>query len=124
MTLLLRVSMFMRSFSPSPLADDSEMLRLMSEIEDCVSLLPAVAGSTNVQAEIALALQPLRSENAQLRRLVTGRRFCIYCKRARSVFSWSVLNGLFWHCYGVCVTALSVFSVQYFCIRRCVGKAR
>ncbi|KFP59266.1 Coiled-coil domain-containing protein 14, partial [Cariama cristata] len=48
--------------------DDLEMLRLMSEIEDCISLLPAVLGSTNIQAEIALALQPLRSENAQLRR--------------------------------------------------------
>ncbi|KFP17646.1 Coiled-coil domain-containing protein 14, partial [Egretta garzetta] len=48
--------------------DDSEMLRLMSEIEDCISLLPAVAGSMHIQAEIALALQPLRSENAQLRR--------------------------------------------------------
>ncbi|XP_010016555.1 PREDICTED: coiled-coil domain-containing protein 14, partial [Nestor notabilis] len=48
--------------------DDLEMLRLMSEIEDCISLLPVVVGSTNVQAEIALALQPLRSENAQLRR--------------------------------------------------------
>ncbi|XP_050567546.1 coiled-coil domain-containing protein 14 isoform X5 [Cygnus atratus] len=48
--------------------DDSEMLRLMNEIEDCISLLPAVVGSTNVQTEIALALQPLRSENAQLRR--------------------------------------------------------
>ncbi|XP_009982081.1 PREDICTED: coiled-coil domain-containing protein 14 [Tauraco erythrolophus] len=48
--------------------DDSEMLRLMNEIEDCVSLLPAVVGSMNIQAEIALALQPLRSENAQLRR--------------------------------------------------------
>ncbi|XP_032921104.1 coiled-coil domain-containing protein 14 isoform X1 [Catharus ustulatus] len=47
---------------------DSEMLRLMSEIEGSVSLLPAVVGSTNLQAEIALALQPLRSENAQLRR--------------------------------------------------------
>ncbi|NXR67565.1 CCD14 protein, partial [Rhadina sibilatrix] len=47
---------------------DSEMLRLMSEIEGSVSLLPAVVGSTNIQAEIALALQPLRSENAQLRR--------------------------------------------------------
>ncbi|NXQ67737.1 CCD14 protein, partial [Quiscalus mexicanus] len=47
---------------------DSEMLRLMSEVEDSVSLLPAVVGSTNLQAEIALALQPLRSENAQLRR--------------------------------------------------------
>ncbi|NXO09314.1 CCD14 protein, partial [Oriolus oriolus] len=48
--------------------DDSEMLRLMSEIENSISLLPAVVGSTNIQAEIALALQPLRSENAQLRR--------------------------------------------------------
>ncbi|XP_062434632.1 coiled-coil domain-containing protein 14 isoform X1 [Rhea pennata] len=48
--------------------DDSEMLRLMSEIETSVSLLPAVVGSTNIQTEIALALQPLRSENAQLRR--------------------------------------------------------
>ncbi|NXH62788.1 CCD14 protein, partial [Rhabdornis inornatus] len=47
---------------------DSEMLRLMSEIEGSISLLPAVVGSTNLQAEIALALQPLRSENAQLRR--------------------------------------------------------
>ncbi|NXR49669.1 CCD14 protein, partial [Hippolais icterina] len=47
---------------------DSEVLRLMSEIEDSVSLLPAVVGSTNIQAEIALALQPLRSENVQLRR--------------------------------------------------------
>ncbi|XP_053926465.1 coiled-coil domain-containing protein 14 isoform X2 [Cuculus canorus] len=51
--------------------DDSEMLRLMSEIEDCVSLLPAVVESTNIQAEIALALQPLRSENVQLRRRLT-----------------------------------------------------
>ncbi|XP_048165939.1 coiled-coil domain-containing protein 14 isoform X1 [Corvus hawaiiensis] len=47
---------------------DSEMLRLMSEIEDSISLLPAVVGSMTVQAEIALALQPLRSENARLRR--------------------------------------------------------
>ncbi|XP_066544131.1 coiled-coil domain-containing protein 14 isoform X2 [Amia ocellicauda] len=48
--------------------DDSEILRLIAEVEDCVSLLPAMVGSTNVQAEIALSLQPLRSENAQLRR--------------------------------------------------------
>uniref|UniRef100_A0A8C3R934 Coiled-coil domain containing 14 n=1 Tax=Cyanoderma ruficeps TaxID=181631 RepID=A0A8C3R934_9PASS len=47
---------------------DSEMLRLVSEIGESVSLLPAVVGSTEVQAEIAVALQPLRSENAQLRR--------------------------------------------------------
>ncbi|XP_044293884.1 coiled-coil domain-containing protein 14 isoform X2 [Varanus komodoensis] len=48
--------------------DDSDILRLLDEVEDTVSLFPAAVGSTNVQAEIALALQPLRSENAQLRR--------------------------------------------------------
>nr|XP_056717132.1 coiled-coil domain-containing protein 14 [Euleptes europaea] len=48
--------------------DDSEILRLLGEVEDCISLLPAAVDSSNVQAEIALALQPLRSENAQLRR--------------------------------------------------------
>ncbi|NXP48275.1 CCD14 protein, partial [Heliornis fulica] len=48
--------------------DDSEMVRLLGEIEDSVSLLPAVVESSNVQADIALALQPLQSENVQLRR--------------------------------------------------------
>ncbi|XP_066490947.1 coiled-coil domain-containing protein 14 [Tiliqua scincoides] len=48
--------------------DDSEILRLLGEVEDCISLLPTTVGSSIVQAEIALALQPLRSENAQLRR--------------------------------------------------------
>ncbi|XP_048389773.1 coiled-coil domain-containing protein 14 [Stegostoma tigrinum] len=48
--------------------DDSEAHRLIMELEDSISLLPTVIGSTNVQAEIALSLQPLRSENAQLRR--------------------------------------------------------
>ncbi|XP_072435440.1 coiled-coil domain-containing protein 14 isoform X3 [Chiloscyllium punctatum] len=48
--------------------DDSEAHRLIMELEDSISLLPTVIGSTNVQAEIALNLQPLRSENAQLRR--------------------------------------------------------
>ncbi|XP_033863672.3 coiled-coil domain-containing protein 14 isoform X1 [Acipenser ruthenus] len=47
---------------------DSEVHRLIREVEESVSLLPTVIGSTNVQAEIALALQPQRSENAQLRR--------------------------------------------------------
>lgn len=75
-------------FFPSPLADDSEMSRLMSEIEDCISLLPAVVGSTNIQAEIALALQPLRSENAQLRRLVSDSVFTANAPKAS-------LTGLF-----------------------------
>ncbi|KAL7826001.1 hypothetical protein SRHO_G00337390 [Serrasalmus rhombeus] len=47
---------------------DSEAVRLISEVEQSISLLPAMVGSTNVQAELALALQPLRSENVQLRR--------------------------------------------------------
>ncbi|XP_060118157.1 coiled-coil domain-containing protein 14 [Heteronotia binoei] len=48
--------------------DDSEILRLLREVEDCISFLPAAVDSSNAEAEIALALQPLRSENAQLRR--------------------------------------------------------
>uniref|UniRef100_A0A8C5QRN6 Coiled-coil domain-containing protein 14 n=1 Tax=Leptobrachium leishanense TaxID=445787 RepID=A0A8C5QRN6_9ANUR len=48
--------------------DDREVMRLISELERSVSLLPAVMGNTHFQAELALTLQPLRSENAQLRR--------------------------------------------------------
>ncbi|KAL2804992.1 coiled-coil domain-containing protein 14 isoform 4 [Daubentonia madagascariensis] len=48
--------------------EDSEIQRLVTEVEACVSVLPAVNGNTNIQVEIALAMQPLRSENAQLRR--------------------------------------------------------
>ncbi|KAM5333958.1 coiled-coil domain-containing protein 14-like isoform 1-T1 [Glossophaga mutica] len=48
--------------------EDSEIQRLITELETCVSLLPAANGNTNIQVEIALAMQPLRSENAQLRR--------------------------------------------------------
>ncbi|XP_045041705.1 coiled-coil domain-containing protein 14 isoform X2 [Desmodus rotundus] len=48
--------------------EDSEIRRLITELEACVSLLPAASGNTNIQVEIALAMQPLRSENAQLRR--------------------------------------------------------
>ncbi|XP_063144843.1 coiled-coil domain-containing protein 14 isoform X2 [Candoia aspera] len=47
---------------------DSETLGVLDEVDDATSLLPAAVENTNVQAEIALALQPLRSENAQLRR--------------------------------------------------------
>lgn len=51
-----------------PFVEDSEIRRLITELEACVSLLPAASGNTNIQVEIALAMQPLRSENAQLRR--------------------------------------------------------
>ncbi|XP_060495737.1 coiled-coil domain-containing protein 14 isoform X2 [Panthera onca] len=48
--------------------EDSEIQRLITELEMCISLLPAISGNTNIQVEIALAMQPLRSENAELRR--------------------------------------------------------
>ncbi|MBZ3874913.1 Coiled-coil domain-containing protein 14 [Sciurus carolinensis] len=48
--------------------EDSEIQRLITEVEACICGLPAVSGNTNIQVEIALAMQPLRSENAQLRR--------------------------------------------------------
>ncbi|XP_036838146.1 coiled-coil domain-containing protein 14 isoform X1 [Oncorhynchus mykiss] len=47
---------------------DSVAERLVCELEQTVSLLPVMVGSSNIQAEIALVLQPLRSENALLRR--------------------------------------------------------
>ncbi|KAL6068862.1 hypothetical protein STEG23_036943 [Scotinomys teguina] len=48
--------------------EDSEVQRLVTEVEACISGLSTVSGHTNIETEIALALQPLRSENAQLRR--------------------------------------------------------
>lgn len=51
-----------------PLVEDSEVQRLITELEACISLLPAVSENTDIQVEIALAMQPLRSENAQLRK--------------------------------------------------------
>lgn len=51
-----------------PFVEDSEVQRLIAELEACIFLLPAINGNTDIQVEIALAMQPLRSENAQLRR--------------------------------------------------------
>lgn len=51
-----------------PFVEDSEIQRLITELEACISLLPVTSGNTDIQVEIALAMQPLRSENAQLRR--------------------------------------------------------
>ncbi|XP_055424390.1 coiled-coil domain-containing protein 14 isoform X1 [Bubalus kerabau] len=48
--------------------EDSEIQRVITELEMCISLLPAISANTNIQVEIALAMQPLRSENAHLRR--------------------------------------------------------
>nr|XP_045002586.1 coiled-coil domain-containing protein 14 [Jaculus jaculus] len=48
--------------------EDSETQRLVTELESCISGLLEVNGHTNIQVEIALAMQPLRNENAHLRR--------------------------------------------------------
>ncbi|XP_073929407.1 coiled-coil domain-containing protein 14 isoform X3 [Castor canadensis] len=48
--------------------EDSEILRLVTELETCLSGLPVVNGNTDTQVEIALAIQSLRSENVHLRR--------------------------------------------------------
>ncbi|KAM4888392.1 coiled-coil domain-containing protein 14 [Thomomys bottae] len=48
--------------------EDSEIQRLVVELEACISGLLAKSVSTNTQVEIALAMQPLRSENAHLQR--------------------------------------------------------
>ncbi|XP_055982463.1 coiled-coil domain-containing protein 14 [Sorex fumeus] len=48
---------------------DTEIQRLITELEACMSLLPAMhENKSSIQVEIALAVQPLRSENARLRR--------------------------------------------------------
>lgn len=74
------------------LVDDSEILRLLGEVEDSVSVLPGPVECTNVQAEVALALQPLRSENAQLRRSVK-------CIRKRNILQ---LRTAVKECVGKC----------------------
>ncbi|XP_048868693.1 coiled-coil domain-containing protein 14 isoform X2 [Brienomyrus brachyistius] len=47
---------------------DCEALRLIAEVEQSINLLPSLVAGSNIQAEIALAVQPLRNENVQLRR--------------------------------------------------------
>ncbi|XP_021490321.2 coiled-coil domain-containing protein 14 [Meriones unguiculatus] len=79
--------------------EDSEVQRLVAEVEACVSGLSAVSGCANVEVEIALALQPLRSENAQLRRQlrILNQRFREQEKTAKALsnhelFSLQSLN--------------------------------
>ncbi|XP_012874779.1 PREDICTED: coiled-coil domain-containing protein 14 [Dipodomys ordii] len=52
----------------STACEDSEIQRLVAELEACISGLLAKSGNINTQVEIALAMQPLRSENVHLRR--------------------------------------------------------
>ncbi|XP_074070779.1 coiled-coil domain-containing protein 14 isoform X2 [Macrotis lagotis] len=47
---------------------DSEIQRLIKEVEEYIFLLPEVAENTQMEGEIALTMQSLRSENIHLRR--------------------------------------------------------
>ncbi|XP_078700666.1 uncharacterized protein LOC144927222 [Branchiostoma floridae x Branchiostoma belcheri] len=51
-------------------ADDPEVKRLAQEVERIVGQLPETRRAADMQTDIDLALQPLRSENSQLRRRV------------------------------------------------------
>ncbi|XP_019636863.1 PREDICTED: coiled-coil domain-containing protein 14-like [Branchiostoma belcheri] len=51
-------------------ADDPEVKRLAQEVERIVGQLPETRRAADIQTDINLALQPLRSENSQLRRRV------------------------------------------------------
>ncbi|XP_078700594.1 uncharacterized protein LOC144927179 [Branchiostoma floridae x Branchiostoma belcheri] len=51
-------------------ADDPEVKRLAQEVERIVGQLPETRRAADIQTDIDLALQPLRSENSQLRRRV------------------------------------------------------
>ena len=48
------------------LGEDMEIKRLITEMQECMDTLQYLP--PDLQAEIGLALQPLRSENSQLRR--------------------------------------------------------
>ena len=47
------------------------MSRLVTEIDSAVDAIPQLGVTFNLQTEIDLAIQPLRSENSQLRRFAS-----------------------------------------------------
>lgn len=49
-------------------AKDVKICRLVKEIDEAINAIPQLASTFNIQTEIDLAMQPLRSENSQLRR--------------------------------------------------------
>ena len=51
-------------------SEDKEIKRLVKDVEDTLETIPQLKSTFSLQAEIDLAIQPLRSENAQLRRFV------------------------------------------------------
>ena len=48
--------------------EDSEVSRLVKEVNEVIDSIPQLGTTFNLQTEMDLALQPLRSENSQLRR--------------------------------------------------------
>ena len=53
------------------LTEDVEVSRLVTEIDSAVDAIPQLGVTFNLQTEIDLAIQPLRSENSQLRRFAS-----------------------------------------------------
>lgn len=51
----------------------------MKDVEDTLETIPQLKSTFSLQAEIDLAIQPLRSENAQLRRFVCHVEISICC---------------------------------------------
>lgn len=94
---------------------DSDAVRLISEVEQSISLLPVMVGSTNIQAEIALALQPLRSENVQLRRSATQRVYRIlnlnYCCRKEYNTSIDMHVSVLQGCVCICIKAINFVTL-------------
>lgn len=61
------------------ISEDKEIKRLVKDVEDTLETIPQLKSTFSLQAEIDLAIQPLRSENAQLRRFVCLVEISICC---------------------------------------------
>ena len=83
-------------------SEDKEIKRLVKDVEDTLETIPQLKSTFSLQAEIDLAIQPLRSENAQLRRFVQEitvlikcckRFFCGVSNTCRIAFFFEVKGG-------------------------------
>ena len=67
-------------------SEDKEIKRLVKDVEDTLETIPQLKSTFSLQAEIDLAIQPLRSENAQLRRFV--QEIIVLIKCCKRIFLW------------------------------------
>ena len=63
------------------ITEDVEVSRLVKELDSAVDAIPQLGVTFNLQTEIDLAIQPLRSENSQLRRSASSLNFTICLSR-------------------------------------------